>query len=395
MKSGATMSSLVRRLERSGSVRFDEFVEHAHYDVDDGFFATGGGAGRAGADFVTSPEVGPLFGAVVARALDTCWDELGRPDPFVVVEAAAGRGALAIAVLAAAPRCAPALRYVLVERSAELRARQRDHLEVVEPFEVLGPDPDPDTTLPDETLPDEALPDEALRDAGGSGPLVTSLAELPSVRVQGVLLANELLDNVPFRLLERTAEGWGEVFVVLDRDGSLGEVVVPAEDTVVELADRLAPDATVGARIPLQAGASRWLRRALDVVERGRLIVVDYCSTTPELAARPAQEWLRTYRAHGRGGPPLLAPGSQDITCEVAVDQLAAVDGPTLETTQADWLRRHGLEELVDEGRRIWAEGAHAPDLHTIRGRSRVVEAEALTDPTGLGAFTVLEWDRS
>ena len=374
------MNALVRRLERSGSVRFDEFVEHALYDVDDGFFATGGGAGRAGADFVTSPEVGPLFGAVVARALDSCWDELGRPDPFVVVEAAAGRGALAIAVLAAAPRCAPALRYVLVERSAELRARQRDHLEIVEPFEVLGPDQDPDAAVPDTT---------------GSGPLVTSLAELPSVRIQGVLLANELLDNVPFRLLERTADGWAEVFVVLERDGSLGEVVVPAEDTLVELADRLAPDATVGARIPLQAGASRWLRQALDVVERGRLIVVDYCSTTPELAARPVREWLRTYRAHDRGGPPLLAPGSQDITCEVAVDQLASVAEPDLETTQADWLRRHGLDELVDEGRRIWAEGAHAPDLHTIRGRSRVVEAEALTDPTGLGAFTVLEWHRT
>ncbi|MDQ2677631.1 MAG: SAM-dependent methyltransferase, partial [Actinomycetota bacterium] len=261
------MSVLTERLDRSGSVRFDEFVEHALYDEDSGFFATGGGAGRAGADFLTSPEVGPLFGAVVARYLDECWDELGRPDPFVVVESAAGRGALAIAVLAAEPRCAPALRYVLVERSAELRARQRDHLEVVEPFELLGPDHDPDDAV-------------APTSATGTGPLVTSLGELPSLRVDGVVLANELLDNVPFRLLERTAEGWGEVFVVRDRAGGFAAVVVPAEESVVELADRLAPAAVTGVRIPLQAGAGRWLRRALDVVDRGRLLVIDYCSTT-------------------------------------------------------------------------------------------------------------------
>ena len=76
----------------------------------------GGRAGRRG-DFITSAEVGPLFGAVVARALDAWWDELGSPDPFVVVDAGAGVGTLARAVLAAGPACAAALRYVLVERS--------------------------------------------------------------------------------------------------------------------------------------------------------------------------------------------------------------------------------------------------------------------------------------
>ena len=60
-----------------------------------------GRAGRAGGDFLTSPEVGPLFGAVLARALDGWWEELGRPRPFVVAEAGAGPGTLARAVLAA------------------------------------------------------------------------------------------------------------------------------------------------------------------------------------------------------------------------------------------------------------------------------------------------------
>ncbi|MGH9282179.1 MAG: SAM-dependent methyltransferase, partial [Acidimicrobiales bacterium] len=53
----------------------------------------------------------------MARALDTWWEELGRPDPYVVVEAGAGAGTLAGGVVAAAGACAGVLRYVLVERA--------------------------------------------------------------------------------------------------------------------------------------------------------------------------------------------------------------------------------------------------------------------------------------
>src|SRR6188508_690824 len=104
---------IVERIRREGPIPYDGFVEVALYG-DDGFFTRARGAGRAGRDFVTSPEVGPLFGTLVARALDRWWAELDHPDPFVVVEAGAGRGVLARDVLAAGPECAPALRYVLV-----------------------------------------------------------------------------------------------------------------------------------------------------------------------------------------------------------------------------------------------------------------------------------------
>jgi len=74
------------------------------------------------------------------------------------------------------------------------------------------------------------------------------------------------------------------------------------------------------------------------------------------------------------------------------VDQLARLRDPSSSTTQADWLRQHGIEALVDDGRRRWEAGAATGDLASLAGRSRVREAEALTDPSGLGAFTVLEW---
>ena len=104
------------------------------------------------------------------------------------------------------------------------------------------------------------------------------------------------------------------------------------------------------------------------------------------------REWLRTYSSHARGGMPLDRPGSQDITVEVPIDQLARARTPDRVTSQAEFLARHGVDELVEEGRREWDERAATGDLAALRARSRVREAEALRDLSGLGAFSVVEW---
>jgi SAM-dependent MidA family methyltransferase len=121
-------------------------------------------------------------------------------------------------------------------------------------------------------------------------------------------------------------------------------------------------------------------------------VVIDYVTTTDEMTERPWREWVRTYRGHGRGGDPLDAPGLQDITVDVALDQLTAVREPSRVETQADFLRRHGIDALVGDGRRVWAERAHLGDLAAIEGRSRAGERDALCDPSGLGAFRVVDW---
>jgi len=368
----SAFEAIAARIEREGPIRFDAYVDLALYG-DGGFFTAGAGAGRR-ADFLTSPEVGPLFGAVLARAIDDEWQRLRRPDPFVVVEGGGGRGALAKAILDAAPACAPALRYVCVERSPALRAAALELLPA-EPAEnvfgaVVGGDLDEERVVP------------------GTGPVVAVLDDLPLVPVVGMVIANELLDNLPFRLLERHAGTWLEVLVGLD-GGALVEVLVEAPPDDVALAAELAPGAADGARIPLQHGAATWIRRAHETIARGRIVVVDYADATPSLAARPWTEWLRTYRGHQRGSGPLDRPGEQDVTCEVAVDQLRA---PTTDRSQGEYLRAHGVDDLAAAARAAWDARAHVGDLDALKARSRANEASALTDPSGLGGFRVLEW---
>ncbi len=396
---------LAEALDHLGQLRFDQFMELALYAPASGFFATGGGAGRRGGDFVTSPEVGPTFGSVLVRYLDDLWERLGRPVPFTVVEGGAGRGALAIAVRAAAPRCAPALHWIMVERSAVLRQRHGDHLELDDPGTIAA------------ELDMDAVDDmDAVEGAGagsdgeveyprpGEGPWFSSAAEMPEGPVTGAIVANELLDNLPFRLLERRDGTWWEVVVaaaepsgsvvptVSGADGAapaLVERLVEVPELVSAAFDEFAPGAGEGARVPWQPAATQWVRDAVASLERGEMIVFDYAEPTASIAQRDQHEWLRTYRAHERGLHPLEVPGHQDITAQVAIDQLP----PDAEiSTQADWLRANGLDELLADATRRWEERAGIGDLEAIRARSVATEAAALADPEGLGAFTVLTW---
>lgn len=311
---------------------------------DAGFYTTHGSAGRRG-DFLTSPEVGPLFGAVLARALDAWWDELGRPENFTVVEFGAGPGTLARTIAAAEPRCSASWRYVAVESSALQRERHPDWVESVE--------------------------------------------ELPSGRFTGVVLANELLDNLPFDLLVFDSE-WREAWVTTHGDRCAEVLRTVDQNALPSFVPR---SVRHGSRLPLQRSAQVWLENMLERLERGHVVAIDYCwPLTAMAAAQPWRQWLRTYVGHGRGGHYLAQPGMQDITTQVMIDQLSAVREPDNVRTQRQFLQLWGIDELVEEGRRAWQAGAARPDLAAMRMRSRVSEAEALLDPDGLGGFSVLTW---
>ena len=326
--------------QAGGSVPFERFMELALYG-DGGFYSGEGHAGRRG-DFITSPEVGPLFGLVLSRAIDDVWRRCGSPDGFVIVDAGAGPGTLARSVLAAQPECLRRGRYVAVEASA---AQRRMHPEGVD-----------------------------------------STGNMPGSVEHGVIVANELLDNMPFELWVADGE-WKQARVVAAGE-RFNEVLVPGTPSF-SLPER----APLGTRAPVQRAAAAWLRTSLGSLRHGSVMVIDYCTPrTVQVAAMPWREWLRTYAGHERGVHYLLDPGSQDITTQVLVDQLSAVREPDAVRSQVQFLELWGIAELVEEGRRAWREAAAAPTLAAMRMRSRISEAEALLDPDGLGGFSVLEW---
>jgi len=323
-----------------GAIPFSEYMQLALYG-EGGFYTTGGRAGRRSGDFITSPEVGPLFGTVIARALDAWWKELGSPSRFDVVECGAGPGTLARSILAAQPECIGAMHYVAVEISTSQRALHPHGVESRE------------------TMPD--------------GPIT------------GVILANELLDNLPCRLFVFD-DTWKEAFVSQASGGKFVEVL-RTPDVVPSCLPKTAP---LGSRAPVQDAAASWVRNSLSNIDHGRLLLFDYCSaSTAEIALTPWREWLRTYRDQGRGTHYLTDPGSQDITAQVMLDQLPP---GAIAATQADFLTRWGIDELVREGNAYWESMKQAPDIAAMKMRSRSAEAKSLIDPFGLGLFENMIW---
>jgi SAM-dependent MidA family methyltransferase len=337
------MTSEIRdAIGAAGPIPFERFMDLALYGAE-GFYTKvdGGSAGRRG-DFITSPEVGPLFGAVVARYLDAEWNRIGRPEVFTVVDAGAGPGTLARSVLAARPECGDALRYMAVEVSAGQRTRHPE----------------------------------------GIG----SVAAMPEDEFDGVVIANELLDNMPFRLAVFDA-GWREAFVDVGSDGRFVELLSAPLDPVPSC---LPSTGAFGARAPLVDRAAAFVDEARRLVRRGSVLMIDYGTPiTAMLAGRPYRDWLRTYRGNERGEHYLSAVGLQDITIDVPIDQLPEPDNVR---AQAQFLQLWGIDDLVTEGKRIWDEQAARPGLEAMKMRSRVSEAEALLDPAGLGGFLVAEW---
>jgi len=314
-----------------GAISFEQYMGLALYG-EGGFYQDGGRAGRRG-DFITSPEVGPLFAAVIARYLDDCWNELGCPNSFDVVEVGAGPGTLARGIFDAQPKCMSALKYVAVEISKAQRALHPDFVESVEQF--------------------------------------------PNRTIQGVVLANELLDNLPFRLFVYDGT-WKEAFVAMGNGGKFVEV--------------LPKNAPLGSHSPIQTAAAQWLLDVSKKMSNGKVLVFDYCSqSTSEIAVTPWREWLRTYKDHERGVHYLLEPGTQDITTQVMIDQLSNAHPDLTVVSQTEWLQKWEIDELVSEGMQYWEVHKSAPDIAAMKMRSRVNEAQALTSHDGLGAFSVLE----
>ncbi|MGH9201949.1 MAG: SAM-dependent methyltransferase, partial [Vicinamibacterales bacterium] len=175
-ENAALKSAIIDRILREDGITFRDFMQMALYEPGLGYYCTPRETmGRSG-DYLTSPEVSPLFGAMLGRQLREMWDLLGAPSRFDMVEVGAGNGTLCRDVLSWAKRAAPemleAARYVIVEQISALEAKQRARVE------------------------SDELPSR-----------VQWLAELPG-GVEGCIVSNELLDSMP---VHRVAVSGGDL----------------------------------------------------------------------------------------------------------------------------------------------------------------------------------------
>ena len=341
-----TLHQRIRRdIEATGPIPFEEFMQLALYDPDGGFFTTGKLRSERGGDFLTSPEVSALFGETLARFVEQERERIGQP--FEVVEVAAGSGSL----------IGPLTRVVdieawVVEASPAARA-------------ALGVLLDPDRVRSD-------LPD----------------------RIRGVVIANELIDNLPMALAQRAQGGWRERWVGVDGEG-LAMIDAPTRPEVLEWLAAFAGEVPDGGWVEVQLAAGAWLRDVLHRLEAGAVLVFDYGDTAENLIPRRQDGTLRTYRAHHLGPHPLDEPGETDITADVNFTALVAVAeeaGAEVELhRQDDFLTELGLGDRLSELRHSELEAARSGDeMERLRLRTLKTEAETLLHPRGLGDFRVL-----
>jgi len=348
------------RLEREGRITFRDFMEMALYHPQHGYYRSPREKmGRAG-DYLTSPEVHPLFGHMVGRQLAEMWEIMGSPPRFDVLEMGAGTGLLARDVLHWARRLNPpffdALAYRIAETSPALVERQR------------------------RTLGALGLPEgKAAWEPGGAPAAGT---------VTGCLLSNELVDSFPVHRVAVERGELREVYVVWRRDCFEDELGPPSTPELAAYFERLGLLPGEGCRAEVNLPALDWMRRVAVALAQGFVLTFDYGHEAAELYApwRRNGTLLCFYR-HNPSADPYARIGKQDMTAHVDFTSLVEEGQhhglePLGITTQTRFLAALGIGEALAR-----PSGAELP-LEEYYARRRAVTE--LLDPAGLGRIRVL-----
>jgi len=283
---------------------FARYMELALHEPGLGYYAGGARKFGAGGDFITAPEISPLFGRTLARQIA----QILQPGE-TILEFGAGSGALAEALISALKD----FEYEILETSPELKQRQKQRL----------------------------------------GNRVRWLDRLPE-RFRGVMLANEVVDAMPVHALAWTHKG------ILERGVCVNEAQLAwsdraADGLIVEQARKLAVEIPPSGRYESELAllARAWMRSLGRFLERGAILVIDYGFPAREyFHAQRSMGTLACHYRHRVHGDPFYLPGLQDITAHVDFSALArAATAGGLEVlgyaSQAQFLINCGITDLL------------------------------------------------
>ncbi len=341
-------------IAREQRITFRRFMELALYTPELGYYMNGLRKFGAGGDFITAPEISPLFSRCVARQ---CAQILRACDLPMILEAGAGSGVMAAEVLLELERLdALPQRYAILELSGSLRARQHATLQTR---------------------------------AAHLAARVVWLERLPEVPFEGVILANELLDAMPAHRIHLHDGGATEQYVTWGggrftwADGPLSDPALHA--TLAALPADLPPGYTT----EINLAAAAWIRSLAPLLQRGAFLLFDY--------GFPAREFYHPQRSGGTLAchyrhrvhhDPLILAGLQDITSHVDFSALAhAAHASGLQvagfSSQTYFLLSTGIDQMA---------GEPAPDIERWRVAQQI---QQLTSPAEMGElFKVLALTR-
>ncbi len=310
-------SLIVEEINQAESIPFSRYMEMALYQPGLGYYVAGATKFGATGDFITAPEISPLFGMCIANQAAEVIKEFGSIAS--ILEVGAGSGVLAVAILKQLDElgCLPK-NYFILELSPELKLRQKNLLE------------------------------EKVPELGGR---VSWLDTLDDFSMEGMVVANEVLDAMPVSCFEI-------------HEGEIYERYVVFEDRLVwqpKLADTKLAKQVEGLSISsptscyqseLNANLQPWFTSLANVLQSGVVLLVDYGYQQQEYyhPERTKGTLLAHYRHHAVEDP-FVYPGLMDITANVDFTAVAAaaveagfeVSGYT---TQAYFLLGAGIDKL-------------------------------------------------
>ena len=357
-----------------GAIPFSRFMELALYAPGLGYYSAGARKFGEEGDFVTAPELGPIFAACIAESVAPVLQQLGANAVFF--ELGGGSGAFAeVALKRLLELDALPDRYLVLEPSADLRQRQRERLQqTLSPmlFELVA-------------WPDGPLPGEW----------------------NGVLFANEVIDALPTpRFAIRDGEVYEE-YVVVEGDGpstsasptlrtGFARTLRPADaflsNAVRHVERRLERRFEEGYRSEVLPQLPYWIQAVSGGMQRGAMLFVDYGHPRAEFYEPERSDGtLRAYYRHRIHAEPLLWPGLQDLTASVdftalAEAGLAAGFDFAGYCSQASFLLGNGMAGVLERIERM---------RDPAEQQRRRNEVKQLTLPSGMGErFQVMGFEK-
>lgn len=324
LKHSGELTSLIRQRIRDagGWIRFGDYMDLALYAPGLGYYSAGSTKFGEGGDFITAPELSALFSRCIAGQ---CREVLAQMDSGVILELGAGTGRMAADILLEleALDALPA-QYLILELSADLRARQQQTLEQRAP--QLADRVEWQNQLPQEPLP-------------------------------AVILANEVIDALPVERFSISDDGLMELGVSCSASGFAWAAQPAGQDlssAVDELQALLGQGLPAGLTSEIRLRLPAWMTALAHSLQQGLLLFIDYGLSRREYYAEARSTGtLRCHYRHRAHADPFVWPGLQDITAWVDFSQLAdAAEQAHLQvsgyTTQANFLIGAGLDRQLE-----------------------------------------------